>query len=92
MIIDITPYLPEMHRPAKSAGHAPHGESAPAESDPQTDRVEFTQNAQALADSQELSSFRLARVNAIRAEIQAGTYETPERIAGTVSRLIDVVG
>lgn len=39
----------------------------------------------------EPSSFRLAMVNAIRARIADGTYETSERINGTVDRLLDVL-
>lgn len=39
----------------------------------------------------EPSSFRLAMVNAIRARIADGTYETPECINGTVDRLLDVL-
>lgn len=37
------------------------------------------------------SSFRTAWLRAIRAEISDGTYETPERINGTVDRLLDVL-
>ncbi len=39
----------------------------------------------------EQSSLRQARVRAVRAEIGNGTYETPERINGTVDRLLDVI-
>jgi len=38
------------------------------------------------------SSFRAARLAAIRGEIDAGTFETPERLDGAVSRLIDILG
>jgi hypothetical protein len=37
------------------------------------------------------SSWRRVRLAALREEIAAGTFETPERIAGTVRRLLDVV-
>ena len=37
------------------------------------------------------SSLRQARLHAIQAEIQNRTYETPERISGTVDRLLDVI-
>ena len=36
-------------------------------------------------------SRRLARTNAIRAEIAAGTYDTSERISATVERLLDIL-
>jgi len=57
-----------------------------------TDRVELSQPGLALARDMDASSGRVARIRSIRAEIAAGTYETPERIAGTVSRLLDVIG
>jgi hypothetical protein len=37
------------------------------------------------------SSLRQARLRAIQADIQQHTYETPERITGTVDRLLDVI-
>jgi hypothetical protein len=37
------------------------------------------------------TSFRLARLRAVRAEIEAGTYETKERVQGAVGRLIDIL-
>lgn len=57
-----------------------------------SDRVEFSGTGRALAASHDASSYRQARVQAVREEIQAGTYETPERINGTVDRLLDVIG
>ncbi|MFQ5461214.1 MAG: hypothetical protein ACE5E5_01165 [Phycisphaerae bacterium] len=56
------------------------------------DSVEFTPMSRALpAEVMSKVSLRLARANAIRAEIDAGTYETPERIRGTVERLLDII-
>lgn len=55
------------------------------------DVVEFSPLGRALARAAELSSLSLAKVRAIREEIANGTYETPQRINGTVSRLIDVL-
>jgi len=34
---------------------------------------------------------RQARVRAVQADIENGNYETPERISGTVDRLLDVI-
>lgn len=39
----------------------------------------------------EQSSMRQARVRAIQADIENDSYETPERISGTVNRLLDVI-
>ncbi|MHC5112774.1 MAG: hypothetical protein ACYTHJ_23205 [Planctomycetota bacterium] len=43
------------------------------------------------ADVMEKVSLHLAKTNAIKAEIAAGTYESSERIAGTVDRLLDIL-
>ena len=56
------------------------------------DTVEFSRVGRALSNGVEESSFRIARVRAIRAEIESGTYETAAGIEGTVERLLDVVG
>ena len=56
------------------------------------DSVEISPSANALARASEESSLRLARTRAIRAEIENGTYETRERIEGTVKHLLDIIG
>ena len=56
------------------------------------DIVEISNEALALSRATETSSLRMARNNAIRSEIQSGSYETPERLAKTVERLLDVLG
>jgi anti-sigma28 factor (negative regulator of flagellin synthesis) len=55
------------------------------------DTAEFSPDARALASIIEGSSFRTARIRAIRAEIAAGAYETQARIDATVARLLDVL-
>ncbi|MGB2984538.1 MAG: hypothetical protein WBE26_01535 [Phycisphaerae bacterium] len=55
------------------------------------DRVKLSRCGPALTHAEEGSSFCTARTRAIRAEILDGTYETPERINGTVERLLDVI-
>lgn len=55
------------------------------------DRVEASNSGRALEDTVEVSSFRLAQLRAVQDEIARGTYETPERIAGTVERLLDIL-
>lgn len=37
------------------------------------------------------STFRAAFLRSIREEIESGTYETPQRLAGAVDRLLDVL-
>lgn len=55
------------------------------------DSVEFSPEGLALSRATGRSSLRLARQQSIRAEINAGTYLTPERLQGTVERLLDVL-
>ena len=54
------------------------------------DTAEFSRAA--LQRAVGLSSLRIATTAAIRTEIEDGTYETPERINGTIDRLLDVIG
>lgn len=46
----------------------------------------------ALARAFELSSLRIAKTASVRAQIDAGTFETPERLNGTVTHLLDILG
>ena len=55
------------------------------------DTAEFSRNAEALARAVMESRLRIARTRAIREEIENNTYVTPERINGTVERLLDVI-
>ncbi len=67
-------------------------EAGQAEAPSATDSVEISRLGRTMSRIMNDSSLRLARINAIRAQIADGTFETPERINGTVDRLLDVVG
>ena len=70
-----------------------HPHSAPlSDQTAEGDRLELSGRARSLSGTVTPSSYDLARLHAVRAEIAGGTYETPERIAGTVERLLDVIG
>ena len=56
------------------------------------DTVELSRFGRALARAAEQSSLSVARIRAIRAEIEGGTFETPERISGTIDRLVNLIG
>ncbi len=56
------------------------------------DTVQFSDVGRSLSAAMAESSFRIARVAAVREEIDRGTYETSQRIEGTVDRLLDVLG
>jgi len=63
------------------------GGSQDANSAPQ-DTVEISDTARYLNEIKKLPEIRQDKVNTARAAIAAGTYETPERIDGTVSALL----
>ena len=67
---------------------APSTHSVTSSGAAQADTVEFSALGQALSRATELSSFSVARIRAIRASIDDGTFETPERINGTATRLL----
>lgn len=52
------------------------------------DRVEISDLGAFAAKLKDLPAARVQRVAQIRAEIEAGTYETSDRINGTVDRLL----
>ena len=55
------------------------------------DVVELSGEGLALSQATRESSERLARVRAIREEIENGTFETDERIQGTVDILLSAI-
>ncbi len=56
-----------------------------------SDSVEISRFGQALSRVDGPSSLSLARIQALRREIESGTFESQARIDGTVSRLVDVL-
>ncbi len=61
---------------------------ADADGAPQ-DRVELSELGTLLAAARDLPDIRIEKVIAARQQIQAGTYETPDKIAITVNRLLE---
>ncbi len=57
----------------------------------ESDPVEFSRLGRMLAGANDTSSLRLAKIQALRAEIADGTFETHERIEGTIDRMIQVL-
>ncbi len=55
---------------------------------PRTDRADISENAQLLAKLRDVPPIREEKVAALRALIASGQYETPERIAGAVEKLL----
>lgn len=53
------------------------------------DQVEFSRTAQLLSRMAELPDVRQELVNRVRSEIEAGTYETPEKVDAAVDNLVE---
>ena len=64
----------------------------PLTGSPVEDTVELSPAGIALSRAEVRSCVRRARISEIRAEIKAGTFLTPERLNGTVERLLDILG
>ena len=56
------------------------------------DEVEFSQEAQAASQTAETGEIRANRIADIRAQIQAGTYETPEKLELALKRMLGDLG
>ena len=56
------------------------------------DHAEISDHARLLAALRETPPVRKDKVEALRALIASGEYETPERIAGAVNKLLEEIG
>jgi hypothetical protein len=64
----------------------------PPTGSPVQDTVELSPAGLALSRAEVRSCVRRARILDIRAEIKAGAFLTPERVDGTVERLLEILG
>jgi hypothetical protein len=56
------------------------------------DTVELSPAGISLSRADVQSRLRIARICEIRAEVKAGAFLTPERMDGTVERLLEILG
>ena len=76
--------------------NAPHRSHAPQPSAKSgyatgTDQLDISKEADMISRARELPEIRAARVAEIREAIEAGTYETPEKLDIAVGRLLDEI-
>lgn len=76
---------------------APHssrvsGPSKSAPAGPIQDELEISSAGRLVDQAKELPDIRQDRVNAIRAQIAQGTYETDEKLDIALGRLLDEIG
>jgi negative regulator of flagellin synthesis FlgM len=83
--------------------HGPHGMNPPhalhraqpartAGSAQGVDQLDISNAAEVALQAADGGEIRFDRVNQLRAEIAAGTYETPEKLTMAVDRLFDEIG
>jgi negative regulator of flagellin synthesis FlgM len=63
-----------------------------AESSPIRDEVNISDAARLVEQVYQAPDIRQDRVQAIRAQIAAGTYETPDKLNAAVEHLLDEIG
>ena len=92
-----------MHIHGTNRIHGPHGTNPPhvlprstasksAAGARPVDHVEISPAAEAAVQASETGGIRHDLVNLIRRQIDAGTYDTPEKMDIAMSRLLDEVG
>lgn len=65
---------------------------APSQTGPIQDELEISDAGQLVNRIGEMPEVRQARIDQIRAQIAAGTYETDEKLEIAVGRLLDEIG
>jgi negative regulator of flagellin synthesis FlgM len=68
------------------------GSSATSAAAPIQDEVNISDAARSADASGQTTGIRQDRVDAIRAQIASGTYETPEKLDIAMQRLLDQIG
>ena len=77
--------------PASTVAQAPKIPAPSVRAFLSPDSVSISAAARALNEAIESSSLRLAKIRAVRAEIEEGTYESYERLEATASRILDLI-
>ena len=80
----------DLHR-ARSREHAPLHSNAVTDASAAADRVELSEMGTFLSAIRDLPDIRVEKIAAVRAQVDAGTYETPEKVQATVTRLLDEI-
>lgn len=79
------------YRTANGSAQSPALRGGPSDGMGESDPVEFSRLGRMLAGAADTSSLRLAKIQALKAEIADGTFESQERIEGTVDRLVQML-
>jgi anti-sigma28 factor (negative regulator of flagellin synthesis) len=77
---------PEPIRPSRFSASGPKG---PPDAGDDDDAIEVNEVSKFKALLKEVPAMRLEKIAALRAQIEAGTYETPEKIHALIDRLLE---
>lgn len=75
---------PHAARPAQKQAQTSQGKQI-------QDEVQLSAEAQQLEDVDSIPGIRHDRVKELRAQIEAGTYETPEKLDAALERMLDEI-
>ncbi len=80
-----------VHGPQGLSGpHSPRGAQGPSAARPQAiDQLDISPEARAASEAGDIRSDLVSR---IKNEIASGVYETPDKLDGALSRLLDEIG
>jgi len=78
--------------PIQPARISPRKLTPPSTPSPSADSAEISAPARFLALLRDVPPVRQEKVDALRALIASGEYETPQRIAGAVDRILEELG
>jgi negative regulator of flagellin synthesis FlgM len=70
----------------------PSNPSTPTDSVSQADQLDISPEADLVSRAREIPDVRQGLVDRIRSEIQAGTYDTDEKLDLAMDRLLDEIG
>ncbi len=73
-------------------GTRPSEPVARPDATPISDEVDISQEARLVEQTHQIPDVRQDRVDSIRAQLAAGTYETAEKLDVAVDRLLDEIG
>lgn len=87
---DINPIARPHHTTLENLSKARHNSAdTPAASSGRGDRVELSEQARLLSKLKQLPEVREGLVNSVKSQIEAGTYDTPERLDTALQAMLD---
>lgn len=86
---DINPISRTQQTTLESSIRSARSSGDPATTTRSADRVELSEQARLLSKLKQLPEVREGLVNSVKSQIQAGNYDTPERLDTAINALLD---